>query len=72
MRVKGVGEEYSDLLEVAGVDTVKELAQRNPQNLHVALLQANQSKKLVRRVPSLKEVQNWVAYAKTLEAAVSH
>ncbi len=72
MRVKGIGEEYSDLLEAVGVDTVKELAQRTSQNLHAALLQTNESKKLVRRVPSLKEVQDWVTYAKTLEAAVSH
>ncbi len=72
MRIKGVGGEYSDLLEAAGVDTVKELARRNPENLHAALLETNKAKKLVRRVPSLKDVQAWVAMAKTLEAGVSH
>ncbi|GAB4530380.1 MAG: hypothetical protein Fur0018_17670 [Anaerolineales bacterium] len=72
MRIKGVGGEYSDLLEAAGVDTVKELAQRNPENLHAALLATNTAKNLVRRVPSLKDVQDWVAMAKTLDAAVSH
>jgi predicted flap endonuclease-1-like 5' DNA nuclease len=72
MRVKGIGEEYSDLLEAAGVDTVRELAYRNPKNLHKALLATNAHKKLVRRDPSLTEVYNWVSYAKTLPAVISH
>ena len=71
-RVKGVGSEYSDLLEAAGVDTVKELRNRNPENLHQAILTTNQAKKLVRRVPSLKEVTAWVAAAKELEPLVTH
>lgn len=72
MRVKGVGEEYSDLLEVAGVDTVKELRRRNAENLHQAMLAANEAKKLVRRPPALSEVERWIAHAKTLAPAVTY
>jgi predicted flap endonuclease-1-like 5' DNA nuclease len=60
MRVRGVGEEYSDLLEKAGVDTVVELAQRNPDNLHERLLEVNEEKRLVRRPPSRGTVSDWV------------
>ena len=72
MRIKGVGEEYSDLLEEAGVDTVKELRVRNPDNLHEAILKTNQTKKLVRRTPSLKQVKKWVEQAKTLPPMVTY
>ncbi len=74
MRVRGVGEEYSDLLEASGVDTVKELRTRKPANLHAALLERNNAKKrrLVRRPPSLSEVEKWVAHAKELKPAVTH
>lgn len=72
MRINGVGSEYSDLLEAAGVDSVKELAQRRADNLHAKLLEVNEAKKLVRRPPSLPEVEKWVAEAKTLPAAVTH
>jgi predicted flap endonuclease-1-like 5' DNA nuclease len=72
MRVKGIGEEYSDLLEAAGVDTVRELAYRNSENLHKALLETNAHKKLVRREPSLSEVRGWVSQAKTLPPIISH
>lgn len=65
-RVKGVGEEYSDLLEAAGVDTVSELAQRNPANLHQALLQTNRDRKVVRRAPTVAQVSAWVEHAKAL------
>lgn len=65
-RIKGVGEEYSDLLEEAGVDTVVELAQRNPEHLHAKLAEVNAQKKLVRRLPSLREVTSWVEQAKSL------
>lgn len=69
-RIKGVGEEYSDLLEEAGVDTVVELAQRNPANLHKAILDTNARKKLVRRPPSKKMVKDWVDNAKKLPRKV--
>jgi predicted flap endonuclease-1-like 5' DNA nuclease len=72
MRISGVGEEYSELLEAAGVDTVKELKMRNPDNLHQAMLQVNEQKKLVRRTPHLSEVHDWVEQAKQLEAVISY
>jgi PAS domain S-box-containing protein len=72
MRVPGIGEEYSDLLEVAGVDTVKELRNRNPNNLFTALQQANEEKHLVRRVPHLSEVEAWVSAAKELEVRLTY
>jgi predicted flap endonuclease-1-like 5' DNA nuclease len=69
-RIKGVGEEYADLLEEAGVDTVVELAQRVPDHLHGKMLEINRQKRLVRRPPSLKMVRRWVAQAKSLPRAV--
>lgn len=72
MRIKGVGEEYSDLLEEAGVDSVKELRNRVPANLHQAMVKVNVKKRLVRREPSLKEVKRWVAQAKKLKPVVTH
>jgi len=71
-RIKGVGEEYSDLLEEAGVDTVVELAQRNPENLYAALREVNDRKLLVRRLPSLWQVQDWVAQAKKLPRVLTY
>ena len=71
-RIRGVGSEFSDLLEQAGVDTVKELATRKPENLHAKMLEVNVAKKLVRRAPTLKDVQKWVAEAKTLRPAISY
>ena len=72
MRVKGIGEEYSDLLEEAGVDTVKELRNRKPENLHKAMLETNTKKKLVRRPPSLSEVESWVSQAKKLPPVLTY
>jgi len=71
-RVKGVGEEYSDLLEEAGVDTVVELATRKPENLHTKILEVNAAKKLVRRPPSFKEIVKWVDQAKKLPRVVEY
>jgi predicted flap endonuclease-1-like 5' DNA nuclease len=71
-RIKGVGEEYSDLLEEAGVDTVKELRNRKPANLHAKMLEVNATKKLVRRPPALKSVEDWVAQAKKLPPVVKY
>ncbi|UCF28333.1 MAG: DUF4332 domain-containing protein [Chloroflexota bacterium] len=65
-RIKGVGEEYSDLLEEAGVDTVVELAQRNPDNLYHSVVEVNQQKKLVRKLPTQGQVTDWVKQAKKL------
>lgn len=72
MRVSGVGEEYSELLEAAGVDTVKELRNRNPENLAQAMAAANAQKKLVRLVPSAKTVAKWVEQAKELPPAITY
>ena len=69
-RIKGVFEEYADLLEEAGVDTVVELAQRNPANLYKKLVGVNEQKKLVRQLPGKSQVENWVAQAKQLDRAV--
>jgi predicted flap endonuclease-1-like 5' DNA nuclease len=71
-RIKGVFEEYADLLEEAGVDTVPELAQRNAENLYGKLVATNQEKKLVRRLPTLKQVNGWIAQAKDLPRVVTY
>lgn len=71
-RVKGVGSELSDLLEGAGVDSVRELAKRDPAKLYDTLVQVNAKKKLVRQVPSLKQVKAWVKQAKSLPVMVTH
>jgi predicted flap endonuclease-1-like 5' DNA nuclease len=71
-RIKGVGEQYSDLLEAAGVDTVVELAQRKPENLQARMTEVNEERKMVRRVPTLSEVSDWVEQAKVLPRMVSY
>lgn len=71
-RIKGVAEEYSDLLEEAGVDTVPELAQRNPENLYAKLVETNKMKKLVRQIPSQRQVADWVAQAKSLPRQIHY
>lgn len=72
MRVRGVGEEYSDLLEAAGVDTVKELRRRNAANLLIAMVAVNDKKRAVRRLPTEAMVQRWVDHAKELDAIIKH
>ena len=72
MRIKGVGEEYSDLLEASGVDTIKELRRRNAANLLTAMVEINKKKNLVRRLPTEAMVQRWVDHAKDLEPIVTH
>ena len=71
-RVKGVGNEYSDLLECSGVDTVKELALRKSANLHKKMTQVNKKKKLVRQLPSEKMVGKWAKQAKRLKRVVKY
>lgn len=70
-RINGVGSEYSDLLEVAGVDTVPELAQRNPANLTETLAEANAARSLVRKLPTVDQVTDWVDQAKALPRVVT-
>jgi predicted flap endonuclease-1-like 5' DNA nuclease len=71
-RIRGVGSQYAELLECSGVDTVKELAQRNANSLHVAMARANNDKRVVRQVPSLRIVNSWITEAKTLPRKVSY
>ena len=71
-RIKGVGQEYSDLLEEAGVDTVAELAKRVPENLHAKILEVNEKKNLVNRPPPLSAVKDWVEQAKKLKRVVEY
>lgn len=71
-RIRGVGEEYSDLLEAAGVDTVVELSKRNAENLFAALTKVNGEKKLVRQLPSKKQVESWIDHAKSLPRVITY
>jgi predicted flap endonuclease-1-like 5' DNA nuclease len=71
-RIKGVGSEYSDLLEEAGVDTVVELSKRVPANLFAKMVEVNAAKKLVRKMPVEKQVADWVDQAKKLPRLVSY
>jgi predicted flap endonuclease-1-like 5' DNA nuclease len=72
LRIKGVAEEYSDLLEEAGVKTVPELSTRNPENLHAKMIKINEEKRLVRRTMSQEQVRNWIEYAKKLPRKVEY
>ena len=71
-RIKGVGSEYSDLLEAAGVDTIPELAQRKASNLAEKLAAVNQEKKLVRKLPVEKQVADWIEQANKLPRVVTY
>jgi len=72
MRIKGIGEEYSELLEAAGVDTVRELKHRNPANLAKAMAEANTRRKLVRLLPSQKAIAKWISQAKSLPMKITY
>jgi predicted flap endonuclease-1-like 5' DNA nuclease len=72
VRIKGISEQYSDLLEEAGVDTVVELARRNPANLYAKLQEVNAEKRLVQRLPAANMVADWIAQAKQLPRVVEH
>jgi predicted flap endonuclease-1-like 5' DNA nuclease len=71
-RITGLGAEYADLLEASGVDTVPELAQRNPGNLHNKVIEVNKEKHLVRHVPSQSQINDWVNQAKQLPRVISY
>ena len=71
-RIKGVAEEYADLLEQSGVDTVVELAQRNPANLYKRMKDVNEQKSLVRRIPHASDVESWVLQAKDLRRLIHY
>lgn len=72
IRIKGVGPEYAELLEAAGVDTVKELKHRNAENLAAKMKEVSEAKKLTRQSPSVSQVADWIEQAKGLEAKISH
>ena len=72
MRISGIGPQFSELLEAAGVDTVKELRNRNAENLTAKMKEVNGEKKLTRATPALAMVQGWVAKAKELDPVVTH
>ena len=72
MRISGVGEEFSELLEAAGVDTVKELRNRKADNLAARMAEVNQAKKLIRQVPSASQVSKWIEQAKSLAPTITH
>lgn len=71
-RVKGIATQNADLLEAAGVDTVPELAQRNPENLHSAILEENNKNKIVSKMASLNQVKDWIEQAKQLPRAINY
>lgn len=71
-RIKGIAGQYAELLEGAGVDTVKELRNRNAENLTAKMNEVNADKKLVRKAPSVKVVASWVEQAKALPPKVTH
>lgn len=71
-RIRGIGEEYSDLLEASGVDSVPELAQRNASHLRHKMVEVNEKRNLVRRVPGLPEIRRWIKQSKKLPKVVKH
>lgn len=71
-RVQGIGTQYADLLEAAGVDTVPELAKRKPENLEQKMLEVNKKKKLVRRPPGLARLNSWKEQANKLPRVIKH
>ncbi|MGH6790691.1 MAG: DUF4332 domain-containing protein [Pseudolabrys sp.] len=72
MRIRGISKEYAELLQAAGVDTVKELKYRNPANLAQAMAEANKRRKLVRLLPSEKVVVRWIDHAKKLPLKITY
>ncbi len=71
-RIKGVGAQYSDLLENAGVDTVVELSKRVADNLYSKMLEVNKAKNLTNQMPGIKQVKKWIEQAKKLPRVVSY
>jgi hypothetical protein len=72
MRVKGIGQDYAELLQLAGVDTVRELKYRNPKRLAEAMAEANTKRKLVRVLPSERTVGRWIEHAKKLPLKITY
>lgn len=72
MRVNGIGTKWGDLLELAGVDTVVELAARQPANLHAKLTEVNTQKAVVKALPSAAACTDWVEQAKALPRRLAY
>jgi predicted flap endonuclease-1-like 5' DNA nuclease len=72
IRIKGIGGEYAELLEAAGVDTVPELSKRKPDNLLAKMVEVNEAKKLVRKMPVEKQVEGWIQQAAKLPRALQY
>ena len=72
MRIKGIGSQFSDLLEAAGVDSAAELAQRNPATLAATFMELNAARATTRRAPTEAMVSDWIAQAKQLPKVVTH
>lgn len=72
MRISGIGTQFSELLEAAGVDTVKELRNRNAANLSTKMQEVNAVRRLARRVPALAVVEGWVEQAQKLAPVITH
>jgi predicted flap endonuclease-1-like 5' DNA nuclease len=72
MRINGVGGQYAELLERSGVDTVKELRNRNAENLVTKMEEINIELNLVNKTPALSQVEDWIAEAKTLDPVVEY
>jgi len=72
MRINGIGDQFAELLEAAGVDTVKELRNRVPENLHKKVTEVNELKNLSGRVPTLNELTQMIELAKDLEPVVTY
>jgi len=71
-RIKGVQKQYAELLEASGVDTIPELAQRNPANLYPLLTKTNEEKNLVNKLPTKDQVSEWITQAKSLPRVVEY
>ena len=71
-RINGIGSEYADLLEAAGVDTVPELAQRNAENLFVKITSVNDEYKFVKKMPTEKQLEDWIVQAKKLPRVIQY
>ena len=71
-RIKGVSSQFAELLKAAGVDTVKELRNRNAANLHAKMKEVNDAKSLVRQLASPTQVEQFVEFAKTLDPVITH
>ena len=72
MRIKGVAGQFAELLEAAGVDTVKEFRHRVAANLQPKLVEVNEARNICNRVPAVSEVERMIAQAKELEPVVSY